>query len=246
MVEMSEYKSDFINLLLKANALKLGEFTIKSNRTAPYFINFGEFNSGESTSLLSKAYAKEIESRFKDVDNIVLYGIPEKGVGFVPSISAALHNEYKVKSNWFFTRKESKNHGESTNLSPSEFAKGKIVGFFPTKESKIILIDDVFTTGTAKYQALDDLRRLIDNPNVIGLIIAVDRQETGPEGINGIEEFTSKTKIPVFSIINSMDIIEELEKDPNQDKSKLENIRDYLSVYGTKEAKEATRPSFLT
>jgi orotidine-5'-phosphate decarboxylase len=236
---LAQYKVDFIKLLETTNSLRVGpDFTLKSKRQAPHFINVGDLNQGFSTLGLAIGYSEMIATNFKGVDNISLYGIPEKGVPFCSAISTELYRKFGIPSSWFFTRKIDKTHGEATDLPGDQLAKSRIVGRIPTNASKIVLVDDVFTTGDAKYQAIAELNRLVEKPDIIGLVIGVDRQEVGIDGKSAIEEFTRTTGIPVYSIVTATDIHEYLSRDAESD-PKVQRMATYLRVYGTKEAREA-------
>jgi|GEM_PF-141554 orotidine-5'-phosphate decarboxylase len=233
---LPEYKVKFIEMLISSGALKVGgDFTLKSKRESPYFINVGGFNSGTDTMGLANAYANTITEHLKGKFDL-LYGIPEKGVGLAPTISIELAREHNVESNWFFTRKTEKAYGEATNLPKAELAKSKIVGKLPESGSRIVLLDDVFTTGDAKYGAIEELNRLLDKPQIVALVIAVDRQEVGIDGKSAIQEFTEKTGIPVYSILKATEIRQYLSSKPEPDNVGLHKMGSYLRAFGTVEA----------
>ncbi len=240
---MEDYKRDFIDFLLKTNALKFGEFSLKSKRLSPYFINMGDFNDTDSTAPLGVAYAQSLHSLEGDFS---VYGIPEKGIGLCVATSIGF-TSLKRNVPWFFTRKDPKTHGEATNLSKEERRKNFILGRAPVDGSNIVLIDDVLTTGGTKYESLDFLRTLVDDPHYLRLAIAVDRQEVGIDGKSAVEEFTEKTKIPVSSIVNAVDIYRYLKEESQHidftpfhitRERALKRMVNYLRVYGTAAARE--------
>lgn len=233
---MEKYKQDFIDFALSTGALKVGgDYFLKSQRIAPYFINIGDFNDGVSISKIGEAYAHMLESSGIGFD--VLYGIPEKGLSLAISTSVGLA-QLNVNRPWFFTRKIPKEYGEATNLPKEEKRKSMIVGRIPKTEDRIGILDDVFTTGEAKYDALALLKELLDNPIVSVLGIAVDRQEIGADGKSAIEEFNQKTNIPVISIVNTYEIYQHLKSKPDIQKSNLERMATYLRVYGTESVRK--------
>lgn len=226
---MEQYKIDFIEFLLSADALKLGEFTLKSKRLSPYFINVGDFNEGSTISELGRAYAEAIISTGKEFD--VLFGPAYKGVPLAVTTSIALLESGR-NTGFTFDRKEAKDHGEATNKD--DLQKAMLVGKKIEKGSRMIILDDVFTTGDTKYETINLLNKMADELVYEALIIAVDRQEVGIDGKNAIDEFTEKTEIPVVSIVKATEICSYL-SERGMDVSRMHN---YLRVYGTIEAKE--------
>lgn len=233
---MEKYKQDFIDFLLETGALKVGaDFALKSKRLSPYFINVGDFNESISTARLGEAYAGAVKSSGVDFD--LVYGIPEKGVALAIATSIGL-GKLGLNKPWFFTRKIPKEYGEATNLPKAEKRKALVVGRAPKEGQKVVLLDDVFTTGDAKYDAKRLLDELLDNPQYPVLAIAVDRQEVGIDGKSAIEEFTKKTGIPVVSIVSASEIYEYLKTKSEINQAAVERVAKYLRVYGTQKAKE--------
>src|SRR3989338_5434359 len=155
---MEAYKSKFIEFLLRKGALRVGgDYQLKSKRISPWFINIGDFNDGESSSILGKAYADAILNSNIGFDSA--YGIPEKGIAPAVATSISL-NEMGKNTSWFFTRKIAKEYGEATNISQLDKIKALVVGRIPQEGQSIIQLDDVFTAGDAKYQARETLDNL--------------------------------------------------------------------------------------
>jgi len=240
---MEDYKIDFINYLLKIGALKVGgNFTLKSKRSSPWFVNFGDFNDGESSTALGQFYADSIIGSKEDFD--LLYGIPEKGNAL--AVATAIELAQKGKNvPWFFTRKVAKEYGEATNLSQAERVKALVVGRAPEDGQSIVQLDDVFTAGDAKYQAREVLQSLGDFKLPL-LAIAVDRQEVGIDGRSAIEEYEQKTGTRVSSIVNALEVYTFLRENTHVKtssgeikKEDVERIGTYLRVYGTTTARKA-------
>jgi len=237
---MEIYKRDFIDFLLDKEALKIGEFKLKSGRISPYFINTGMFDDGKSIGSLGYYYAAKIADRFKE-DFDIIFGPAYKGIPLSVTTTIALSKDFGINKGYAFNRKESKGHGEATK---QDIQKNWIVGHKIENNDRILIIDDVFTTGGTKYESIDLLNRVADNLEYPGLIIAVDRQELGGgksldslTKISAIEDFEKKTRIPVDSIVDISEIIDYLwdaQKISASDKQRLE---DYLRTYGTEEAK---------
>ncbi len=230
---MEQFKLDFVDFLLKTNAGKFGEDRqLKNKRLSPHFINIGDFNDGETTAALGSFYAHALKSSGVDFD--LLYGIPEKGVGLAIAASMELAR-LGVNKPWFFTRKVEKTGGEAS--TQAEKIKGRVVGRAPKDGNRIAHLDDVFTTGDAKYQAIKDLGELGTYQHPV-LAIAVDRQEVGIDGVNAIEKYEKDTGTKVVSVLKISEIYEILKGGPEFAKA-CEMMANYLRVYGTQEAKIA-------
>src|SRR3989338_9616218 len=236
LMEMEEYKTKFIDFLLKTRALKVGgDFSLKSQRTSPWFVNVGDFNDGESTAALGEFYADSILNSKTEFN--LLYGIPEKGNALAVATAIGLAKKGKNVP-WFFTRKTPKEYGEATNLSQAERIKALVVGRAPKNGQAIVQLDDVFTAGDAKYEARAVLQSLGDFRLPL-LVIAVDRQEVGIDGRSAIEEYEQKTGTKVYSIVNALDVYNFLRentpvKTPTGEikREDVERMSNYLRVYG--------------
>ncbi len=237
----SGQKAELIKMLADTGALKTaGDFSLKSKRESPYFLNIGDVNVGSATAALAKAYAGTIAAAAKEKGwkNIDIYGIPEKGVSLAPVVASMLALDYGIAAGWFFTRKMEKTYGEATNLPKAELAKGRIVGRIPTAESEIIVIDDVLATAKTKYDAIEELNDLLEKPNIVALVIGADRQEVGIDGKNATNEFSESTGIPVFAALDATEIRRQLSaSDDAASKRGAERMAAYLRVYGTKTAR---------
>ncbi len=230
--EMQKYKADFISLLLRTGALKFGrDYTLKSKRQSPYFLNAGGLNDGESIKLLGQAYASAIIASNAKFD--LLFGPAYKGIPLVITTSIALANN-SMNVGWAFDRKEVKDHGEATGASLQDKV---LVGSRIKDGSRIVLLDDVITTGGAKYEAIELLSKMAKDLKYPALIIAADRQEVGIDGTNAIQKLTGSTGMPVFSIITASDIIQYLKAigGYGTDVLRMEN---YVRCYGAEAARK--------
>ena len=242
---MEDFKREFIDFLIKSGALKIGEdYTLKSKRISPFFVNVGDFSDGNSISSLGEFYAKSILNSGLSIPECILYGIPEKGVSLVSATAIGLARE-GTNIPLFFTRKFPKEHGEFTNISQEERAKKLIVLRVPKPGQPIIQLDDVFTTGDAKYEARKLLNSLGDFDFPL-LAIAVDRQEVGIDGKSAIEEYEGKLGTRVVSIVNASEIYSFLRQNvpiqtPNGEirSEHVDRFLNYLRVYGTNSARQS-------
>ena len=217
---MEGYKREFIQFLEKAGVLKFGDFTAKSGRKIPYFINAGMIKTGDDIAKLGEFYAKAYFDKLGKKPS-VLYGPAYKGISLAVSAAVALSkNDLNVP--FFFNRKEVKDHGEG----------GVFVGYVPTAGEEIVIIEDVITAGTAIRESMEILSHL-DGTKVIATFIMVNRKEKGQSDKGAMEEIAEQFGFPVYSIVDVYDIIEYLEEDPSNEEN-VTRIKKYLEVYGAK------------
>ena len=217
---MESYKREFIQFLESAGVLKFGDFTAKSGRKIPYFINAGMIKTGNDIAKLGEFYAKAYFDKLGE-KQAVLYGPAYKGISLAVSAAVALSkNDLNVP--FFFNRKEVKDHGEG----------GVFVGYVPTAGEEIVIIEDVITAGTAIRESMDILSHL-EGTKVAATFIMVNRKEKGLGDKGAMEEIEEQFGFPVYSIVDVYDIIEYLEEDP-KNKENVDRIKKYLEVYGAK------------
>lgn len=216
---MESYKREFIQFLQSAGVLKFGDFTAKSGRKIPYFINAGEIKTGEQISKLGEFYAK---SYLEKVGNkrTVLYGPAYKGISIAVSAAVAL-SKNGLDVPFFFNRKEVKDHGEG----------GVFVGYVPGEGEEIVIVEDVITAGTAIRESMSILEHL--HAKVAATFVMVDRKEKGQTEMSAMAEISKEYGFPVYSVVDVYDIIEYLEEDPANNEN-VERIKKYLEVNGAK------------
>jgi len=188
----------FIEFLAKSGAIKFGEFTLKSGRESPYFISTGVLCDGANSYELGKHFAAKIKEIYGADGIDAIYGPAYKGIPLAVSVSIALQKEFGINKPWIFDRKEKKVYGDASAFVGANLDRG----------AKVVIVDDVFTTGETKVEAKEKIEKSI-GAEVVGIVIAVDRQERGVRG-NAIEEFSSDYGIPVHSITNIKDVFEHL------------------------------------
>ncbi len=217
---MEQYKHEFIEFLEGAGVLKFGDFTAKSGRKIPYFINAGMIKTGSDIARLGEFYAKAYKEKLGE-KKAVLYGPAYKGISLAVSAAVALSkNDLNVP--FFFNRKEIKDHGEG----------GVFVGYVPTAGEEIVIIEDVITAGTAIRESMEILSH-IDGCKVAATFIMVDRKEKGQTEKGAMQEIEEQFGFPVYSIVDVYDIIEYLgEKAGNEEN--ITRIKNYLAVNGAK------------
>ena len=215
---MEQYKREFIQFLEGAGVLKFGDFTAKSGRKIPYFINAGMIKTGNDIAKLGEFYAKAYFDKLGAKPS-VLYGPAYKGISLAVSAAVALSKK-DLNVPFFFNRKEVKDHGEG----------GVFVGYVPTAGEEIVIIEDVITAGTAIRESMEILSHL-EGTKVCATFIMVDRKEKGQGEKGAMVEIEEQFGFPVYSIVDVYDIIEYLEEDPANEEN-VTRIRKYLEIYG--------------
>ena len=222
---LSEEKSAFIRFMIDAGALSFGCFVTKSGRNSPYFINTGEYKTGEQLSKLGDFYAELIKNSL-DIANeefTVLFGPAYKGIPLVTAAASKLAEQglnYKVS----FDRKERKGHGEGS----------MILGYLPNNGERIAIVEDVTTAGTSVREVMTLLTELKIDAKVVALYISVDRMEKGTCALTATKQIEQEYGIKVFSIAKAIDIIDYLENCSSIENAKeyAKNMRKYLAEYG--------------
>ena len=217
---MESYKREFIQFLQGAGVLKFGDFTAKSGRKIPYFINAGMIKTGDEIAKLGEFYAR---AYFDKIGNkkTVLYGPAYKGISIAVSAAVAL-SKNGLDVPFFFNRKEAKDHGEG----------GVFVGYVPQPGEEVVIVEDVITAGTAIRESMEILRHL-EGVKVAATFIMVDRKEKGQGEKGAMQEIEEQFGFPVYSVVDVYDIIEYLEEDPANEEN-VTRIKNYLAVNGAK------------
>ena len=217
---MEAYKREFIQFLQSAGVLKFGDFTAKSGRKIPYFINAGMIKTGDEIAKLGEFYAK---AYFDKVGSrkTVLYGPAYKGISIAVSAAVAL-SKNGLDVPFFFNRKEVKDHGEG----------GVFVGYVPQPGEEVFIVEDVITAGTAIRESMAILSHL-EGVKVAATFVMVDRKEKGQGEKGAMAEIEEQFGFPVYSVVDVYDIIEYLEEDPANAEN-VTRIKNYLAVNGAK------------
>ncbi len=192
------YQTEFIELAMDADALRFGEFTLKSGRVSPYFFNAGQFSSGEALLKIGRCYASAIVEAGIEFD--LLFGPAYKGIPLAAATAIALADQHGKDVPYAFNRKEAKDHGEG----------GTIVG--SRLEGKVLIIDDVITAGTAIREVEQIIRSHSATP--VGVVIGVDRCERGRSDLSAVQEVQRDLDLEVLNIVNVHNIRDFLSREP--------------------------------
>ena len=217
---MEAYKREFIEFLQGAGVLKFGDFTAKSGRKIPYFVNAGMIKTGDQITRMGEFYARAYMEKLGKKD-AVLYGPAYKGISLSISAAVAL-SKNGLNLPFFFNRKEVKDHGEG----------GTFVGYVPQAGEEVVIVEDVITAGTAIRESMAILGNL-EGVKVAATFVMVDRKEKGKTEKSAMAEVGEEFGFPVYSVVDVYDIIEYLEEDPANEEN-VTRIKNYLAVNGAK------------
>ena len=213
------YKESFIKFMTECGVLTFGDFTLKSGRKAPYFVNTGNYKTGDQLAKLGEYYAECIKEN--NVEAETLFGPAYKGIPLAVACSIALYNKYDIDVNYCFDRKEAKDHGEG----------GVIVGKKLTDGEKVVIIEDVITAGTAIRQVLPILKANAD-VDITGMIISVDRMEKGKGELSAVQEVKNEFGISIYPIVTINDIIDAIRNGIIEGREYLDKMIEYRKTYG--------------
>ena len=218
---MQNWKREFITFMMQSDVLRFGEFTTKSGRISPYFINAGNYRTGGMIAKLGRYYARCIDQQLQG-EYDALFGPAYKGIPLVTAAAMSLYQEYGQDKPYFFNRKEAKDHGEG----------GTLVGYAPQAGDRIIIIEDVITAGTALRESMEILGTVPDL-QVKHMFISVDRCEVGQgKDCTAVQEALDLFGVEVHPIIRVTDILEYLCEDPSCT-NHVEAMRAYMDQYCT-------------
>jgi orotate phosphoribosyltransferase len=220
---MTPAQTAFLDLLMQRQALRFGDFTLKSGRKSPYFINTGCFHQGGDLSRLGAAYADAIQRRFGN-EVAVVFGPAYKGIPLALAAAMAYEGLVQRPVGWTYDRKEAKDHGDG----------GLFVGAPLAAGTKVVVVDDVLTAGTALRETVAKLKPT--GVTIVGAVVAVDRQEKGQQsGRTAIEEIASELAITVAPIITISEAVAHLTSaagGARLSSADAERIRNHLAAAG--------------
>jgi orotate phosphoribosyltransferase len=219
---MQEYQLTFIELALAREALRFGQFRLKSGRDSPYFFNAGLFSDGEAAAVLGRCYAAAVVRSGLEFD--MLFGPAYKGIPLATALAVALATAHGRSVPYAYNRKEAKEHGEG----------GVVVG--APLHGRVLIVDDVITAGTAVRESLELIRRAGAEP--AGVALALDREERGQGDLSAVQELERDEGLKCVSVVTLSDLIEALERpasgQPRISAEQLTQLRAYRARYGAR------------
>ena len=211
------YQDRFIDLLAENDVIRFGDFTLKSGRKSPYFINAGQLRTGRAIAGVGRAYAERIREAGLSPD--VVFGPSYKGVPLAVATAIAVSEDGRDVG-FCFDRKEEKDHGEG----------GLFVGTQPMPGQSLVLVDDVITSGASIEQSAALLRKAA-SVRILGVVVAVDRQERGRER-STVAELEEALGAPVLPVVNVRQVVDYLTSAKRLGDEQRARIEEYLGLYG--------------
>ena len=224
---MEQYKQEFINFMVESEVLKFGEFTLKSGRKSPFFMNAGAYVTGTQLRRLGEYYAKAIHDNY-GLDFDVLFGPAYKGIPLAVATSMAISELYGKEVRYCSNRKEVKDHGDTGILLGSKLKDG----------DRVVIIEDVTTSGKSIEETFPILKSQAD-VEIKGLMVSLNRMERGKGDKSALEEIQETYGFPANAIVTMEDVITYLYNRPCQGKIQIDDkmkaaIDAYYEEYGVK------------
>ncbi|MEI3229226.1 MAG: orotate phosphoribosyltransferase [Lachnospiraceae bacterium] len=226
---MEQYKQEFIEFMVESDVLKFGEFTLKSGRKSPFFMNAGAYVTGSQLMRLGEYYAKAIHDTYGD-DFDVLFGPAYKGIPISVVTAVAYSKLYGKEIRYCSDRKEEKDHGAD---------KGSFLGSSLKDGDKVIMIEDVTTSGKSMEETVPKVKGAA-NVEIIGLMVSLNRMEVGLGGkMSALDEIREKYGFAANAIVNMDEVVEHLYNRPCQGRIIIDDtlksaIDEYYKEYGVK------------
>ena len=224
---MEQYKQEFIEFMVESDVLKFGEFTLKSGRKSPFFMNAGAYVTGSQLMRLGVYYARAIHETYGD-DFDVLFGPAYKGIPISVVTAVAFHNLYGKEVRYCSDRKEEKDHGAD---------KGSFLGSKLKDGDRVVMIEDVTTSGKSMEETVPKVRGAAD-VTIVGLMVSLNRMEKGLGGEkSALEEIREKYGFETNAIVTMEEVVEHLYNRTCQGRVVIDDtikaaIDDYYKQYG--------------
>ena len=223
---MEAYKQEFIEFMVDSDVLKFGEFTLKSGRKSPFFMNAGAYVTGSQLMKLGEYYAKAIHDTYGD-DFDVLFGPAYKGIPISVVTAVAYSTLYGKEIRYCSDRKEEKDHGAD---------KGSFLGSALKDGDRVIMIEDVTTSGKSMEETVPKVRGAAD-VEIVGLMVSLNRMEKGKGTKSALEEVKELYGFETAAIVNMEEVVEHLYNKPYNGKVVIDDtlktaIDEYYKQYG--------------
>lgn len=193
---MEAYKQEFIDFMLESKVLKFGDFTLKSGRKSPFFMNAGGYVTGQQLMKLGEYYAKAIVDTY-GTDFDVLFGPAYKGIPLAVVTAIAMHTLYGKEVRYCSDRKEAKDHGAD---------KGGFLGSKLQDGDRVIMIEDVTTSGKSMEETVPKVRSAA-NVEIVGLMVSLNRNEKGKGNKTALKEVSELYGFPTAAIVSMLEVI---------------------------------------
>lgn len=217
------YKNEFIDFMIESNVLKFGDFTLKSGRKSPFFMNAGAYVTGSQLKRLGEYYAKAIHEHYGD-DFDVLFGPAYKGIPLGVATVIAFSNLYGKEIRYCSNRKEEKDHGDAGILLGSKIKDG----------DKVVIIEDVTTSGKSIEETFPIIEAQGD-VEILGLMVSLNRMEKGLSSDKcALDEIKEKYGFDANAIVSMDEVVEYLTEKGQLDDEIKERIDKYYEEYGAK------------
>ncbi len=234
MGRVQDYQRLFVDFLWECGAFRIGTFTLKSGRVSPTFVNMGLVEDGQGLLRIGEAFAGRLVDAVGADGFDCVFGPAYKGIPLAVATAIALASR-GVRKPYLFDRKERKAHGEEA--SAKNAAAAVLVGHRPAEGERIALVDDVLTDGATKREAVDLLRSLVPGARFPALVVAVNRQEVGPDGKDACSRFTADAGVPVFAAVTMTEALGHLAASGRLPPADRSRCAGYLGQFGNAEAK---------
>lgn len=231
---MHEWQRAFADFLFESGAFRVGTFTLKSGRVSPTFVNTGLIGDGVGLLRLGEAYAARLVGAVGADGFDSVFGPAYKGIPLAVATAIALARS-GVRKPYLFDRKERKTHGEEASAKAD--AASILVGHRPAPGERIALVDDVLTDGATKREALALLRAIVPDVRFPALVVAVNREEVGPDGLDACGRFAAETGVPVVAALTMTEMLTHLAATGRLADDDRRRAAAYLAQYGTPSAR---------
>ncbi|MBO5303299.1 MAG: orotate phosphoribosyltransferase [Lachnospiraceae bacterium] len=226
---MEAYKQEFIEFMVESDVLKFGDFTLKSGRKSPFFMNAGAYVTGSQLMRLGEYYAKAIHDTYGD-DFDVLFGPAYKGIPISVVTAIAYSKLYGKEIRYCSDRKEEKDHGAD---------KGSFLGSKLKDGDRVVMIEDVTTSGKSMEETVPKVKGAA-NVEIVGLMVSLNRMEVGLGGVKGaLDEVSETYGFPANAIVTMEEVVEHLYNRECNGKIVIDDtlkaaIDEYYKQYGVK------------
>lgn len=225
---MEQYKQEFIEFMIDSQVLKFGDFTLKSGRKSPFFMNAGAYVTGTQLRRLGEYYAKAIHDHY-GLDFDVLFGPAYKGIPLSVATTMAISELYRKDVRYCSNRKEVKDHGDTGILLGSKLKDG----------DRVVIIEDVTTSGKSIEETFPIIKAQAD-VEIKGLMVSLNRMEKGQGEKSALCEIKEKYGFDANAIVTMADVVEYLYQKEYKgtvyiDEERKKQIDDYYAVYGAKQ-----------